>query len=88
MLEANRKIRRANWINFAVLALLLVTSGFILSACQKPVIRTKSTKAQKENQPAKVEEQKSDKQLKGNKSTKPDLKKDPAEDTQDDDDPE
>lgn len=88
MFEVNRTITRPIGINFAVLALLLVTSGFILCACQKPAVRTKSTETQKENQPAKVEEQKSDKQLKGNKSTKPDLKKDTGEDTQADDDPE
>ncbi len=88
MFETSRKRTRPIWVNFVVLALLLVTSGLILSACQKPVVRSKSTEAQKENHPAKVEQQKSNKQLKGTKSTKSELKRDKDEDTQDDDDPE
>ena len=87
MFEANKQIRRPIWSNFAVLVLLVVTSGFILSACKKPNVRSKS-EAQKENHPAKVEQHKSSNKLKQKESDKPHQKRDKDDDTPDDDDPE
>lgn len=88
MLEANRKIKRPIWANFAVFALLLVVSGLTLSGCQKVFPGGKTTEKATQKQPTQVEQQKSDKQLKKKQPTKANQKKSPDEDTQDDDDPE
>jgi hypothetical protein len=92
MLEENGKFRKPIWVNFAVLTLLLVTSGFTLSACKMPISGGKSTEQQKENQPVKTEQQTSDQQQKGNQPAKSGQQKNnkPAigDDTTDDDDPE
>lgn len=88
MLEANRKIQRPIWANFAVFALLLVVSGLTLSGCQKVFPGGKTTEKATQKQPTQVEKQKSDKQLKQKQPDKANQKKDPDEDTQDDDDPE
>jgi hypothetical protein len=88
MFEANRKFRKPIWVNFSVLTLLLVTSGFTLSGCQKVLRGGKTTDKPKENSPAKVEQHKSSKQLKQKQSAKSNQKKNKDDDTQDDDDPE
>lgn len=88
MLEANRKIKRPIWANFAVFVLLLIASGFTLSGCQKVLPGSKTTEKATQKQPTQVEQQKSDKQLKKKQPTKANQKKSPDEDTQDDDDPE
>ncbi len=92
MVEENRKLRKPVWMNFTVVTLLLVTSGFILSACQNISLGTKSPEKLPENQPAKTENQKSNERLKKNQPTKSAQKKapkkNPGEDTTDDDDPE
>lgn len=81
----NGKIRKSIWLNFVVLILLLVTTGFTITACTKTKQggeSTKpagqSTKQQKKKQPAKPA--KSDKQK--------DLPPDKIEETTTDDDPE
>lgn len=88
MLEANRKIKRPIWANFAVFVLLLIASGFTLSGCQQVLPGSKTTEKATQKQPTQVEQQKSDKQLKKKQPTKANQKKSPDEDTQDDDDPE
>lgn len=92
MLEQNRNSLKPILVNFAVFALLLVTSGFTLSACQQSFPGSNSTEQQKPNQPAKVEQQKSGEQQKLNQSTKSNQQKnnklDDGEDTTVDDDPE
>jgi hypothetical protein len=88
MLEANRKIKRPIWANFAVFVLLLITSGFTLSGCQKVFPGSKNTEKATQKQPTKIEQQKSNKQLKKKQLNKATQKKNPDEDTQDDDDPE
>ena len=88
MLEANRKIKRPIWANFAVVALLLLVSGLTLSGCQKVLPGGKTTEKATQKQPTKIEQQKSDKQLKKKQPTKANQKKNPDEDTQEDDDPE
>lgn len=98
MLKAKRKLNKPIWLNFAVLALLLVTNGFMLSACQKPVVRTKSSTEQpKENQapkseqsePEKADEKQKDNQPttkpnKSNQSTKSKQQKDQKKDSGED----
>jgi hypothetical protein len=88
MFEANRKFRKPIWVNFSVLALLLVTSGVTLSGCQNLIRGGKTTNKPQENPPIKIEQHKSSKQLKQKQSAKSDKKKNKDEDTQDDDDPE
>ncbi len=88
MFEANKKFRKTIWVNFSVLALLLVTSGFTLSSCQNIHLGGKTSEKKTEKQPTKVEQQKSNKQLKKKQPKKANQKKNPDEDTQDDDDPE
>ncbi len=79
-------------MNFAVLTLLLLLSGLILSACKSPNLGSKSLEKNQESQPAKTQQQKSDTHLKKNQLTKSAQqttpKKNPGEDTTDDDDPE
>jgi hypothetical protein len=87
MFEAQRKFRKPIWVNFLVLALLLVTSGFTLSGCQL-LPGSKSTEKAKKNQPVKVEQHKSSKQLKKKQSAKSTQKRDKDDDTEEDDDPE
>jgi hypothetical protein len=92
MLQENRKLRRPVGMNFAVVTLLLLTSGFILSACKSPSLGNKSPEKTQESQPTKTAKQKSDAHLKKNQPTKSAQpktpKKNPGEDTTDDDDPE
>lgn len=92
MLERNTNSRKPSLVNFTIFALLLVTSGFTLSACQQSVPGSSSTKQQQQNQSTKVEQQKSGKQQKQNQSTKSSQQKnnkvDDGEDTMVDDDPE
>jgi hypothetical protein len=82
MSRENGKFRKPTWMNFVVVALLMVTTGFTITACvhiksggnsAKPT--GQSTKQEKKNQPAKSAQQKNKKQGK-------------AEDTTVDDDPE
>lgn len=75
-------------MNFAVVTLLLLTSGFILSACKSPSLGSKSPEKTQESQPTKTAKQKSDAHLKKNQPTKTAQQKTPGEDTTDDDDPE
>ena len=92
MLQQNRNLRRPVGMNFAVVTLLLLTSGFTLSACKSPSIDKKSSEKTQESQPAKTAKQKSDAHLKKNQPTKSaqqkTSKKNPGEDTTEDDDPE
>ena len=88
MFEVNRKNRRPIWVNIVVLTLLQVTSTVILSACQQPTVKIKSSEQDKKSEPTKAEQQKSDTQLNKKQPTKSDPKKNKDEDTQDDDDPE
>jgi hypothetical protein len=85
MSKENRKLRKPIWVNFAVLALLLVTSGFIVTACQLPKQEGESTQQQEKTQPAKADQQKQSPKSDRQKPQKP---QDNGEDTQDDDDPE
>ena len=88
MFEANRKFRKTIWVNVSVLALLLVTSGFTLSSCQNIHLGGKATEKPQKNHPAKVDQHKSNKQLKQKQSAKSTQKRDKDDDTQQDDDPE
>jgi hypothetical protein len=88
MSDGSRKFRKPKWINFVTLALLLVMSGSIVTACQLFQPEDESTQPQKKPRPVKVnqhnkspETDKADRQ----NGQKP---QDNGEDTQDDDDPE
>lgn len=78
----NGKFRKSNWLNFVVLTLLLVTTGFTITACTKTKQGGESTKpaAQSTKQEKKKQPAKSDKQK--------DVPPDKIEETTTDDDPE
>jgi hypothetical protein len=87
------KYRKPIWLNFAIMALLIVTSGFTLTACQQPKPGGKTPEQLKENQPTKSDKQKSTEQLKKNQPTKSDKQKPgqkpkQGQDSTDDDDQE
>ena len=90
----NRKSKKTIVAKFAVLALLIVSSGFTLSACQVPTPKSEkktSDEQVKENPAVKSYQKKVDKNLKGNQSTKDNKKtsdQNKEQDTQVDDDPE
>lgn len=88
MAGENEQSRKLILVKFAVLALLLLTSGFTLTACKITRLGGKSTEQPKENQPAKSDQKQSDEQLKKNQPAKSDQKKNSEQDTQVDDDPE
>jgi flagellar basal body-associated protein FliL len=101
MSQENGKSRKLCWVKLAVLALLLVSGGFTLTACQVPELGNKSTEQPgdknsdeqvKENPAVKSYQKKVDKQLKKNQPTKSDKTSDPnqnkEQDTDIDDDPE
>jgi hypothetical protein len=82
MSEENRKLRKLIGVNFAVLALLLVTSGFTLTGCKQAPLKRQSTEQPKPTQ-----------ELKKNQPTDAKSKKDQdyekqGQDSQEDDDPE
>jgi hypothetical protein len=88
----NGKSRKLIGVNFAVLALMLVNSGFTLTACQQ-LPGGKSTDKLKEEPPAKSDQKTSDEKLKKEPPAKSDQKtsdqnKGKEQDTQVDDDPE
>jgi hypothetical protein len=93
MAGENGQSRKLILVKFAVLALLLLTSGFTLTACKITRIGGKSIGQPKENQPAKSDQKQSDEQLKKNQPAKSDQKQsdqknNSEQDTQVDDDPE
>jgi hypothetical protein len=88
MSDESRKFRKPRWLNFVTLALLLVMSTAIVTACQMSQPEGESTQPQEKPRPVKVDQhnqspeaEKADRQ----NDRKP---KDSGEDTQDDDDPE
>jgi hypothetical protein len=88
----NGKSRKLIGVNFAVLALMLVNSGFTLTSCQQ-LPGGKSTDKLKEEPPAKSDQKTSDEKLKKEPPAKSDQKtsdqnKGKEQDTQVDDDPE
>lgn len=87
------KLKKTIWVNFSVLALLLVSGSLALTACQNVKLGPQSTKQQKEKQSTKSNPKNSDKQLKQNQSSESKQKKSDqqpkdGQDTQTDDDPE
>ena len=97
MSEANGKSKKPIWVNFTILAFLLLTGGFTLTACQKSAPAGDSTKQEvKKNQPAESDKKqetgqdklggKSLKQNKKGQSAQSDQR--PNEETNNDDDPE
>jgi cytoskeletal protein RodZ len=66
----SRKSKKTMLVKLAVVALLLLTSGLTLAACQQPKLQDKSTEQQKENLPAKSEKKNSDEELKENSTVK------------------
>jgi hypothetical protein len=89
----NGKSRKLIGVNFAVLALLVVNSGFTLTACQQLKPEGESTEKLKEEPPAKSDQKTSDEKLKKEPPAKSDKKtsdqnKGKEQDTQVDDDPE
>ena len=93
MYRNNGKFKKAIWVNFCVLALLLVISSLGLTACRNVKLGPQSIKQQKEKQSTKSDPKNPDKQLKPNQSSKSQQKKSDqqpkdGQDTQIDDDPE
>lgn len=89
----NGKSRKLLGVNFTVLALLLVNSGFTLTACQQLNLGGNSTEKLKQESPAKSDQKTSDKKLKQESPTKSNQKtsdqnEGKEQDTQVDDDPE
>jgi hypothetical protein len=74
MSEASGKMRKPIWMKFVVLILLLVSTGFSLTACQQPQQGDESTE-QEEDQPNNSNQENEDEE-------------DEDEDSQEDDDPE
>ncbi len=74
MSEASRKMRKPIWMKFVVLVLLLVSTGFSLTACQQPQQGDEATE-QEEDQPNNSNQENEDED-------------DEDEDSQEDDDPE
>lgn len=70
MFGENGISRKSIFVNLAVLAVVAVTSGFTLTACQPSNLGNKSTGQLKENSPPKPESKKSDEQLKENSSAR------------------
>ena len=83
MPQENKNSRKSSWINVVVLALLLVTGGFTLTACQQAESEGESVREEREekNQPTKANENNEEDEEK-------DEDDDEAKDTQEDDDPE
>jgi len=73
MSEASGKMRKPIWMKFVVLILLLVSTGFSLTACQQPQQGDEST--EQEEQPNNSNQENEDEE-------------DEDEDSQEDDDPE
>ena len=73
MSEASGKMRKPIWMKFVVLVLLLVSTGFSLTACQQPQQGDEST--EQEEQPNNSNQENEDEE-------------DEDEDSQEDDDPE
>lgn len=97
MSEANGKSQKLIWVNFTILAFLLVTGGATLTACQKSAPVGEATKQEvKKNQPADSDKKQETEQDKlGGKSLKQKKKgqtaqadQRPNEETTNDDDPE
>lgn len=85
MSGAQGKLRKPIGLNFAVVALLLFTSGLTLTACQNVKIGPNANEKAKENQPGKSGE-KVKKNKSGNSAKKKsDQKSKPGEDNLDDD---
>lgn len=80
-----KKSKTPIWVNLSLLALLLVSSGVTLTACQNVRFGPEAIKKEKE---AKKAEQKKQDENKPTKSKKSDQKPAEGEDTQIDDDPE
>jgi hypothetical protein len=76
MSEASGKMRKPIWMKFVVLILLLVSTGFSLTACQQPQQGDESTE-QEEDQPNN-----------SNQENENEDEEDEDEDSQEDDDPE
>jgi hypothetical protein len=96
MSEANGKSKKPIWVNFTILAFLLVTGGFTLTACQKSAPDDSTKQEVKKNQSAESDKKqetgqdklggKSLKQKKKGQSAQSDQR--PNEETNNDDDPE
>lgn len=68
----NGKSRKPIWLNFTVMALLLVVGGFTLSACQQ--VSGGKSPDQVDNQPAQADQNQSDQQPQDKQPAKPDQK--------------
>lgn len=77
------KFRKLIGLNFAVVALLLFTSGLTLTACQNVRVGPDANKKAKENQPAKSGEKVNKNQSEKSAKKKSDQK--PGQDNSDDD---
>jgi hypothetical protein len=82
---SREKFRTPNWLNFSLLALLLISSGVTLTACQNVRFGPQSTKQKKVD---KTDKKSPGNQLTKSKSKKSDQKPAENQDTQVDDDPE
>jgi hypothetical protein len=80
MSQQNERLKKTIWFSYAVLTLLLVISGFTLTACNRSEQEAKPTEQLEKNEPVKAAPQKDQK--------KEDKQKDDGEDKQEDDDPE
>lgn len=92
MSQQNRKCRRPIWVNFALLVLLLVASGFTLTGCGLFKLKSLPIQQEKKNVPTTQDgkEENVDKgKVNENDKSKADKKyKAEGQDNQDDDDPE
>ncbi|HEY9798687.1 MAG TPA: hypothetical protein V6D30_23850 [Leptolyngbyaceae cyanobacterium] len=80
MSQKNEQFKKNIRFSYAVLTLLLVISGFTLTACNRSEQEAKPREQLEKNEPAKAAPQKDQK--------KEDKQKDDGEDKQEDDDPE
>lgn len=85
----NRKLRKPIWFNFAVVTLLLVTTGFTITACANKKPAAESTKSAGESTKPAGQSTKQKKKNQSAKSAKQkDVPQDKIEETTVDDDPE
>lgn len=92
MSRDNRKFRKPIWVKLAM-ALLVVTGGLTMTACQNVKIGGHSIGKPKKEQPAKSDSKNPNEPVKKDQSTEsdpknPDQKPKDGQDTQVDDDPE
>ena len=86
--DGNRKLKKPRWIEFVTLALLLVMSGSLVTACQLFQPEGESTQPQEKPRPVKVDQHNQSPEAEKTDRQNDRKPKDSGEDTQDDDDPE